>query len=673
MKFKTSAELAVTLLIAAAFAFVAMLALSIFGVWHQVDYRSLDALRRAAAGYGYLPAGSSAICYLTISDQTYEEFNRGNLDRRKLARANRILKEMGSESVLYDLIFSRPTRAVSDSEFAASVRDNGKIFLPTGFALRTHKTEFDAEAMQLPEAGREIAQMPEFLSAARGTGHVSAPSEQDGVYRRFFLVIRRNEELIPALALAAFLDHAGLTMKDVEIVWGEALVIHGQNSALVGRDIRVPIDESGRAWIPYTGLWANDFEKMSLHRVLEDYESEEKRGNLMNFFEGRFVLVGDISTGIADAGATPLENDVPLVAIHAALLNAFLQGQFIDFWRPARVVVLLTGIFLALGFAASFQLTRVFHMAAGGIAVLLLGLWTAEYLRHTFFPLITAGTAFLFVYIGLAVGIQFRDYRQTLKIRQENALLHKELDIAARIQRQFLPQALPERPDIEIAAVNIQALNVGGDFYDVVEFDSGSVCILLGDVSGKGIPAALHMSGIMSSFRSIVATSGSRSPRELLLLLNDVLYRYSTRAVSAFATAVLAVIDTRAMSMHVARCGHELPLIWNPDTRQMRELKPSGVMLGIRPSSEIKGLMREETVPLAPGELVCLYSDGISEAANPAQQFYEVHRLREAMRSYGGGPAPEVLEAVLSDVRAFCQNAPQHDDITLLFARIKAG
>lgn len=671
MKFKTSAELAASLLMAAAFAFAAMLALSVLGVWHQVDYRALDSLRRAAAQYGYLPPGSSAICYLTISDQTYEEFNRGNLDRRKLAQANRILKEMGSESILYDLIFARPTRAAADLDFAASVRENGKVFLPTGFALRMRKTEFGAEEKQLPEAGREIAQMPEFLSAARGTGHVSAPSEEDGVYRRFFLVIRRGEELIPALALSAFLDHAGLTMKDVEIVWGEALVIHGKNSAVVGRDVRVPIDDSGRAWIPYTGLWANDFEKMSLHRLLADYGSEQKRGNLINFFEGRFVLVGDVSTGIADAGATPLENDVPLVAIHAALLNAFLQGQFIDFWRPARVAMMLTVIFLALGFSACFQLTRVFHIAAAALTIFLVALWTAEYLRHAFFPLITAGSAFLFVYAGLAVGIQFRDYRQTLKIRQENALLHKELDIAARIQRQFLPQTLPERADIEIAAVNIQALNVGGDFYDVLEFDSGSVCILLGDVSGKGIPAALHMSGIMSSFRSIVATSGSRSPRELLLLLNDVLYRYSTRAVSAFATAVLAVIDTKVMSMQVARCGHELPLIWNPETRQMRELKPTGVMLGIRPSAEVKGLIREETVPLSAGELVCLYSDGISEAANAAQEFYEVRRLREAMSAYGDGPAPEVLEAVLADVRAFCQKAPQHDDITLLFARVK--
>lgn len=671
MKFKQQSDLLATLLISASFSAAGLLSLFVFGLWHQIDYRSLDALRRTATHYGYAPPASSQICYLTISDQTYEAFNKGNLGRRKLAEANRVLKEMGSEAILYDLILARPTWAQSDTDFAESLRENGRVFLPTGFALRSSGNVTGSN--RAPETGREISQLPEFLAAARGTGHVSAPSEEDGVYRRFFLVVKHKDNLVPALALAAFLDHAGLTMQDVEILWGDVVIIHGQKSAVIGRELRIPIDESGRAWIPYTGLWTNDFEKMSLHRLLDAYKQEEKRGNLINFFQGRFVLVGDISTGIADAGATPLENDVPLVAIHAALLNALLQGQFIDFWRPVRAAALYLFLFAVLTVAACALRRRFLHIAAILLAGSLGALWVIECLRHMYFPLITVGTTFSLVYAGLAISIQFRDYRQSLLIRQENALLHKELDIAAGIQRQYLPQTLPERPDIEVAATNIQALNVGGDFYDVLEFDSGQICILLGDVSGKGIPAALHMSGIMSSFRSIVTASQSRSPAELLLSLNDVLYRYSTRTVSAFATAILVVIDTRSLSMQVARCGHELPLIWNPEKRQMRELKPSGVMLGVRPSNQIKNILKEDTVQLERGEIICLYSDGISEAANPDGDFYGTDRLKEAFQLHGDKPAPVVLERVLEDVRAYCQDAPQHDDITLLFARIKGA
>lgn len=674
MKFKPQNDLLATLLFSAAFSGAALLSLFVFGLWHQIDYRSLDALRRKATQAGYAPAASSQICYLTISDQTYEAFNKGNLGRRKLAEANRILKELGTEAVLYDLILARPTWPQADAEFAESLSENGRVFLPTGFALRqTAGAGSVPGGDRAPETGREISQLPEFLARARGTGHVSAPSEEDGVYRRFFLVVKRQNELIPALALAAFLDHAGLSMKDVEILWGEAVIIHGEKSSAIGRELRIPIDESGRAWIPYTGLWTNDFEKMSLHRLLDAYKQEERRGNLINFFQGRFVLVGDISTGIADAGATPLENDVPLVAIHAALLNSLLQGQFIDFWRPGEAAALYLFLFAVLTVSACSGKRRFLHLAAIFLAVSLGVLWVLECLRHMYFPLITVGTTFSLVYAGLAISIQIRDYRHALLIRQENALLHKELDIAAGIQRQYLPLALPERPDIEVAATNIQALNVGGDFYDVLEFDSGEVCILLGDVSGKGIPAALHMSGIMSSFRSIVSASSARSPRELLLSLNDVLYRYSTRTVSAFATAVLLVIDTRKLSMQVARCGHELPLVWNPEKRVLRELKPSGVMLGVRPSEQIKNVLKEDTIPFERGEMICLYSDGISEAANPQGDFYGTDRLKSAMETHGDLSAPAALERVLQEVRAYCEDAPQHDDITLLFARIKGA
>ena len=152
MKFKQQNELLTTLLISAAFSAAGLLSLFVFGLWHQIDYRSLDALRRTATHYGYAPSASSQICYLTISDQTYEAFNKGNLGRRKLAEANRILKEMGTEAVLYDLILARPTWPQADTEFAESLRENGRVFLPQD--LRCGRLE-------IPEMRRIMPRKPD--------------------------------------------------------------------------------------------------------------------------------------------------------------------------------------------------------------------------------------------------------------------------------------------------------------------------------------------------------------------------------------------------------------------------------------------------------------------------------------------------------------------------------
>ncbi|MCE9597955.1 MAG: SpoIIE family protein phosphatase [Spirochaetia bacterium] len=675
--FKTESDLVPSFVIAACFSILGLLILAIWGTWHQTDYRAADALHRFSANNGLSPPSSPRICYLTVTDKTYEAFNESQLNRTRLAQANDILSELGVQAIIYDLIFARPSSPEADQRFKASIAKNGHVFLPTGFALRKRSVTQDrsgpfiSEETGAPEVTRETGQLPELLKAARGTGHVSAPSDRDGVYRRFYMLIKRGDGYVPALALAGFLDYAGLDESALEIQWGSFIRVKKGASSVLNDDVIIPIDQAGRALIPFTGYWSRDFEKMSMQRLMEYYADESKRGNLINFFESRFVLVGDVSTGIADAGATPLENDVPLVAIHAALLNAFLTGNFLDYWRTGRVVLFLVAAFSILAFAVCFQRNRVFHFSALAIFLFLIGFWVLAFYRYSLLPVFTSGVIYTIVYGGIAGSIQIRNYKQNLRVRHENALLRRELDIATRIQQQMLPQSLPERNDVEVAAINLQALSVGGDFYDVIETEDGQMWLFTGDVSGKGIPAALYMSGIMSSLRTILQTTEDRSPRNLLLMLNDVMARrIQDHEVSAFATAVLVLLDPQHLKMVVARCGHELPILWNPETRELREIKPSGFMLGVSNSSIIGKMLNEITVDLSRGEMIYFYSDGISEAANPEGEFYGVHRLKEAIKTYGAGPASEVRDALLSDIRAFTRTAPQHDDITLLVARV---
>ncbi|MBL8020094.1 MAG: SpoIIE family protein phosphatase [Leptospirales bacterium] len=675
--FKTESDLTPSLVLAACFSILGFLILAIWGTWHQTDYRAADALHRFSANNGYSPPASPRICYLTVTDKTYEAFNESQLNRVRLAEANDILSDLGAQAIVYDLIFARPSTPQADQRFRDSIAKNGHVFLPTGFALRRRSLTQDrsgpfiSEESGAPEVTRETGQLPDLLKAARGTGHVSAPSDRDGVYRRFYMLVKRGEGYVPALSLAAFLDYAGLGESALEIQWGNYIRIKKGESTVLTEDIFIPIDDAGRALIPFTGYWAKDFEKMSMQRLMEFHADEAKRGNLINFFENRFVLIGDVSTGIADAGATPLENDVPLVALHAALLNAFLTGNFFDYWRTGRVALFLIAAFSLLAFAVCFRRNRIFHLSAASIFLLLIGLWIFSFYRYSLLPVFTSGVIYTIVYAGVAGSIQIRNYKQNLRLRQENALLRRELDIAARIQHQMLPQVLPDRGDVEVAGINLQALSVGGDFYDVIETEDQRMWLFTGDVSGKGIPAALYMSGIMSSLRTILQTTEDRSPRNLLLMLNDVMARrVPDHEVSAFATAVLVLLDPQRLKMVVARCGHELPILWNPETRELREVKPSGFMLGVSNSKIIGKMVNEITVDLSRGEMIYFYSDGISEAANPEGEFYGVHRLKEAIKTYGAGPAAEVRDAILSDIQAFTRTAPQHDDITLLVARV---
>jgi phosphoserine phosphatase RsbU/P len=241
-----------------------------------------------------------------------------------------------------------------------------------------------------------------------------------------------------------------------------------------------------------------------------------------------------------------------------------------------------------------------------------------------------------------------------------------ELAIAAEIQQSFLPDMLPEVAPFEVAARSIMAKEVGGDFFDAIPFEvihmgPDRLGIFIADVSGKGIPAALFMALSRIVVR-VNAIWHQQEPTEAIRDANAIITADSTSGM--FVTLFYGVLDARDRSLTYVNAGHNPPLVCAPDG-SFSELPATGMALGAVPDAAYGA----GTAVLGPGDVLVLYTDGITEAENPAQEMFGEDRLREAIAGVRTLPAAAIVAAILEAVQAFSSPAPQSDDITLMVVR----
>ena len=244
----------------------------------------------------------------------------------------------------------------------------------------------------------------------------------------------------------------------------------------------------------------------------------------------------------------------------------------------------------------------------------------------------------------------------------EKERLAQELRVATLIQQQFLPRQLPQLPHWQIAAFYGPARAVGGDFYDFVELSDGRIGIAVGDVTDKGVPAALVMARTHSILRA--EASRSTSPGEILSRANDLLV--PEMPAKMFVTCLFAVLDPTTGRIVIANAGHNLPFVRSGD--ELTELRATGMPLGLMP-----GIRYEEVEgEIAPDSNVLLYSDGLIEAHDGAREMFGFGRLREALRIDDAGS--ELLDRLLETLNEFTgPDHEQEDDITLVTLRRAAG
>jgi serine phosphatase RsbU (regulator of sigma subunit) len=233
--------------------------------------------------------------------------------------------------------------------------------------------------------------------------------------------------------------------------------------------------------------------------------------------------------------------------------------------------------------------------------------------------------------------------------------LEQELKVAQLIQQQFLPKEVPNLPGWHVAAFYLPARTVGGDFYDFIELPDGRIMLVVGDVTDKGVPAAL----VMASTHSLLRSSAPRliSPGEVLGRVNDLLY--ADIPAHMFVTCLALVLDPATGHIEYANAGHDLPYVRT--AAGVVELRATGMPLGLMPGMEYEVKGRD----LEPGDCILLHSDGLAEAHNPSREMFGFPRVSELA---GRGPSGEdLIDLCLTELSAFTgPNHEQEDDITLV-------
>lgn len=253
-------------------------------------------------------------------------------------------------------------------------------------------------------------------------------------------------------------------------------------------------------------------------------------------------------------------------------------------------------------------------------------------------------------------------FERSRELEQERARLENELALARQIQARLLPAGPPKIPGFEIAGHYDPARQVGGDYFDHLDLGDGRVLLVIADVSGKGVPAALLMSGFRASLMSQSADLAAADPVALCRHLNDFLVR--SVETGKFVTGFLAFADARANALHFVNAGHNPPVLLRHDGSHV-SLEAGGLMFGVLPGAPYESAR----VPFSSGDLLVLYTDGVVEGASPAQELWGDDRLIETVKRCAARPSLEVVETIAGEVRAFEGDAGPADDVTLLVAR----
>jgi serine phosphatase RsbU (regulator of sigma subunit) len=249
------------------------------------------------------------------------------------------------------------------------------------------------------------------------------------------------------------------------------------------------------------------------------------------------------------------------------------------------------------------------------------------------------------------------------KRHEAERLAAQELEIAKQVQRRLLPQRLPAIPTLDCAGICVQARAVGGDYYDFLELGNDRVAILVSDIAGKGIAAALLMANLQASFRSQCAWAADH-PEQALALVNRVLFENSEPR--AYATLFYAEYDTRAGHLRYANCGHPSGLLLQKD--KLKKLEATSTVVGLFERWEC----RISEAHMQDGDVLVLYTDGVIEAFAASGEEFGEARLIETLGKNRELPARRLAEAIVDEVANFGGDQ-QYDDITIVVAKKNSG
>jgi CHASE2 domain-containing sensor protein/serine phosphatase RsbU (regulator of sigma subunit) len=500
----------------------------------------------------------------------------------------------------------------------------------------------------------------EIDRAARGHGLLSVDTER-GVVRRMPLVAAVGDALVPAFGLEI-----------LRIAIGERLFTvrtgaSGVEAVGVG-DLVVPTEPDGSVRVHFSRPDPARF--VSAADVLAGKVDPHA-------LERKLVLIGVTALGLSDYQATPVADRMAGVEIHAQLLENIFDTDLLA--RPRAIVWAEAGLLLAGGLLLILVMPRSWALASVGIYALMVvafaTLGVLLYLKAGLLfdaasPSLALGTVFTsMLVVTLAETERQRQLlrRQVEEQRERAARLAGELEAARRIQMGSLPDpatAFPDDTRLDLYAFLEPAREVGGDLYDFFALDRDRLCFLIGDVSGKGLPGSLFMAVSKALYKS--AALRRVGPVDAVMREADAEISRDN-AEGLFVTMLAGILDVRTGLLEYCNAGHEpLYLLPNGDRPLVRLMEGGGPPLCVLSRFAYAASARR----LAPGDTICLVTDGVLEAMSPKAEAYGRARFEALLEKVGrAASTAEVGEAIRLEVVRFADGVEQSDDMAILVLR----
>jgi serine phosphatase RsbU (regulator of sigma subunit) len=393
--------------------------------------------------------------------------------------------------------------------------------------------------------------------------------------------------------------------------------------------------------------------------------------------QGKLVLVGVTGLALTDYQNTPLGEAMPGSEIHAQLLeNLFDQTWLVrPAWAPKFELVIFVLFGLLLVWATPrWKPRNAALLATACVALPALAAWAMYRSQRQLYDAATSGLALLVLFSVLLVLTLAEATRRRKSLervvhaqRVEAAYIEGELEAAQRIQTGILPRAdsLRDEARIELAATMLPAREVGGDLYDFFRLDADRLFFLIGDVAGKGLSASMFMAISKSLLKSAALRHRDATISDLMIAANAEVSRDNTEMY--FVTVFAAILDFRTGELSYCNAGHDNPYVLGGHSYLVRLDQGAGPPLcTVENFAYASGRHRMQD-----GEIICLTTDGIADAQNPAGDRYGSERLQSLLERFnaGGTTARVVVDAVGDDVRAFVGTALPADDVTVLAVR----
>ena len=596
-------------------------------------------------------ATSPEIVIIGIDEEALEELGPYQTwDRNVMASALEALAADPDKKpavTAVDVLYAGHTSEQADSRLTEAAKQLGNVITASMAEFGEQIIWEDGHA-KVVNTSAVLSYMEPFeeLRACTEQGHINAMSDTDGVMRHGVLYVEPGEAAEVGTSRIYSMSYlaAQAYMRQQGAAADEPAAATSANTAA---------DQDRLFYIPYTGRPGDYYDGVSIVRLI--------RGEVpADYWAGRIVLIGPYAAALQDAYFTPIDKGEQMygVEIQANIIQSFLEKNAKKEIPEAPQVA---GLFVLCAAAlALFLHQRVLpaSLSAGALAALCLAgavnLYDAGFVAHPLWG--TVGVAAVYVLAMAAHYVNTVRERQALALEKER--IGAELELAYRIQASALPKEFPERKEFGVYASMTPAKMVGGDFYDFFMIDDRHLGLVIADVSGKGVPAALFM--MVSSVLIRHTAAGQYSPAKILQSVNHQICARNPEEM--FVTVWLGILDIATGKLTAANAGHEYPMIKGAG-KSFEMLKDRhGLVIGAMDGVRYK----DYEIVLEPGAKLFVYTDGVSEAADRNLNQFGTDRILETLRSGEEGSPREILEAVNKAVREYAVDTPQFDDLTMM-------